>query len=334
MGTNLIDTRESATPPSAGRGGAAGGPSPARGGWLPASFRKKRSLHWPITLSTLLITFNVVLMVCWIVLLAQVRSWGALTIGTIAFALILVGLIIYLAMTIKEVRVNQRQANFIDSVTHELKSPLASLKLYLETLQMRSLDDAQRARFYGVMQTELSRLDQLINHMLEVARLDAVGQHDEPENVDLSALLVSCAKTAAAHHRADFDRAFEYHLEPVTLRERRVVLEMIFRNLLDNAVKYAGSPPRVEVRLERRNGRVIVRVCDNGEGVPAELRRRIFRIFYRGGDELERRRTGTGLGLYIVRTLVHTLKGKVGVADREDGPGTVFTVELPEPNAP
>ncbi|MEX0702406.1 MAG: MFS domain-containing histidine kinase [Planctomycetales bacterium] len=329
MGTDLIDTRESPERPA----GAAGAP-PARGRWLPASFRKKRSLHWPITLSTLLISLNVVLMVCWIVLLAQVGSWGALTIGTIAFALILVGSSIYLALTIKEVRVNQRQANFIDSVTHELKSPLASLKLYLETLQMRSLEDAQREQFYQVMQTELGRLDELINHLLEVARLDAIGQHDEPENVDLAALLVSCARTAAAHHRADFDRVFECHLAPVTLRARRVVLEMIFRNLLDNAVKYAGSPPRVEVRSEVRKGRVIVRVCDNGEGVPAELRRKIFRIFYRGGDELERRRTGTGLGLYIVRTLVHTLQGKVSVADREEGPGSVFTVELPEPVEP
>lgn len=302
----------------------------ARGRWLRGPFRKRRTLHWPITLSTLLITLNVVLMVLWIVLLARVQSWGALTIGTIFFALILIGSIIYLALTIKEVRVNQTQANFVDSVTHELKSPLASLKLYLETLQMRSLDEAQRSRFYGVMQTELARLDELINHLLEVARLDALGHQDEPENVDLAALLVRCAKTAAVHHRVDFDRVFAYNLEPVTLRARRVVLEMIFRNLLDNAVKYAGNPPRVEICCERRKGKIVVRVCDNGEGVPPELRRRIFRIFYRGGDELERRRTGTGLGLYIVRTLVNTLRGKVSVADREDGPGSVFTVELPE----
>ena len=112
----------------------------------------------PITLSVVLMTLNVTLMVLWIVLLARQTGWGSLIVGVVVFALILVGLSFYLFLMIKEVRLNQRQANFIDSVTHELKSPIASLRLYLETLEMRALSDEQRTKFYRVMEEELERL--------------------------------------------------------------------------------------------------------------------------------------------------------------------------------
>ena len=111
---------------------------------------------------------------------------------------------------------------------------------------------------------------------------------------------------------------------------RRVILEMIFRNLLDNAVKYAGEEPQVQVKVQLKpRGRVSVQIIDNGEGVPQDLRKQIFRMFYRGENELERRQKGTGLGLYISRTLTQILKGSISVHDRPDGPGSVFEVELP-----
>jgi signal transduction histidine kinase len=193
----------------------------------------RRRLSLPITLSVVLMTFNVMLMVCWIVLLAQLNSWGALTIGTIVFALILVGLIVYLVITIKEVRLNQRQVNFVDSVTHELKSPIASLRLYLETLEMRDLDAKQRESFYRVMESELLRLDSLINQLLEVGRLDAIGHRSEPEDVPLLPLLKRCAETACAHHKCTEAEVFKFDVEPAVIRARPMVLEMIFGNLLD-----------------------------------------------------------------------------------------------------
>ena len=123
---------------------------------------------------------------------------------------------------------------------------------------------------------------------------------------------------------------FGFDLEPTVVHARPMVLEMLFGNLLDNAVKYGGRPPRVEVQVRRRQrGRVVVRVADNGAGVPAGQHKKIFDLFYRGGNELERTRKGTGLGLYIVRTLVHFLKGKVAVYDRFGQEGSVFEVELP-----
>ncbi len=272
---------------------------------------------------------NVALMVCWIVLLAQLDSWSALAIGTIVFALILVGLSFYLFLTVKEVRLNQRQANFVDSVTHELKTPIASLRLYLETLQMRSLDETQIGEFYGIMEGELQRLDGLINQLLEVGRLDAIGHESEPEDVSLEPLLQRCAEAACARHKFVDEQVFTFDIQPAVINARQMVLEMIFGNLLDNAVKYAAQKPAVDVQVRVKDrGRIVTRIIDNGEGVPADMKKKIFRIFYRGGSELERRQKGTGVGLYIVRTLVHMLKGKISVHSRIGRPGSVFEVEL------
>jgi len=292
--------------------------------------RQRSTYQWPITLSVVLIGLNLALMVCWIVIFAQSRAWNALTIGTIAFVLILVGLTFYLILTLKEIRVNRRQANFVDSVTHELKTPIASIRLYLETLQMRELDGQQRSEFYGIMGRELLRLDDLINHLLEVGRLDAIGQQSEPEDIELDSLLRKCAENACVKYGCQDAAVFSFDVERAIVPARRMVLEMIFGNLLDNALKYGGAEPRVDVQVRVQDrGRVLTRISDNGAGVASEIRRKIFQIFFRGGEELQRRHKGTGLGLYIVKTLVHFLKGKVAVTDRPDGPGSVFEVQLP-----
>lgn len=275
-------------------------------------------------------TLNVTLMVCWIVLLARSTGWGALIIGVIVFTLILVGLSFYLFLIIKEVRLNQRQANFVDSVTHELKSPIASLKLYLETLEMRTVTDEQRAKFYHVMGEELDRLDHLITQLLEVGRLDAIGAQSEPEDIPLEAMLHKCGAAACAHHKRDEATTITYDLHPAVIHARPLVVETIFRNLMDNAIKYAGDPPSVEVQIRVTDrGRVLTRIADNGDGVPPELRKRIFGLFFRGGSELTRRQKGTGLGLYIVHTLVRQMKGRVSVHDRPNRSGSVFEVDLP-----
>ena len=297
--------------------------------------RARSRLRLPITWGVVLITANVALLVVWIVLLVRQYWWGALTIGSVAFALMLTGLGVYMFLTIKAVRLNQRQANFVDSVTHELKSPIASLRLYLETLQMRTLDESRRAEFYAVMERELMRLDNLISHLLEVARLDAIGHDSSPEDIPLEPLLRRCAETACAQLKCDPERVVTYECEPAVVNARPIVLEMIFGNLLDNAIKYGGPSPQVEVQVETRNrNRVVTRVIDNGPGVPQEVRRKIFQIFYRGGNELERRQKGTGLGLYIVKTLVQMLRGRINVYEREGRPGSVFEVELPGRQGP
>ncbi len=281
---------------------------------------------------------TVALMICWIVLLAHFKFWTALTIGTIVFSLILIGLSVYLVLTIKQVRINQMQANFVDSVTHELKTPLASIRLYLETLQMRDVDAEQRNEFYSVMGRELVRLDHLINQLLEVGRLDAIGQHIASEDVSLEPLLRKIARTTCDYQRCDFNRVISFDLQPAIVYARPIILEMIFGNLLDNAVKYAAAEPLVHitmsVRTIREEEKVVIQIQDNGEGIPVDIRNKIFRIFYRAGSELKRKTKGTGLGLYIVRSLVHFMEGEVRVADSPSQTGSLFEVELPGRSEP
>lgn len=278
----------------------------------------------------MLMSINVALMAVLIVQLARQSSWLALTLGSIALAISLFGISFYSFLTIKEIQLNRRQSNFVDSVTHELKTPIAALRLYLDTLLMREPEAADRREFYETMNTELQRLDRLINQLLEVGRLDAIGHQTAPETIRLEDLLRQCAITACLNHKQEFSEVFRFEVAPLALTSRRLVLEMIFGNLLDNAVKYGGNPPRVTVHaFSRGRDRVVVRIRDNGIGVAAENRLRIFQMFVRGNDELHRTKTGTGLGLYIVKTLVSLLKGRVTVLEAENGSGTVFEVTLP-----
>jgi len=303
-------------------------------------FRRRSTFHLPITLSVCLMTLNVTLMICWIIVLARGAQWTALTIGVLAFTLALAGIIVWLVLTIKEIRLNHRQANFVDSVTHELKSPIAALQLYLQTLRMRNLDADRREEFHATMEAELARLDQLINQLLEVGRLDGIGLNEMPEDIPLATLIRECAEASSLHHNVSMAETFSFDLAPIAVHSQRIVVRMILSNLLDNAVKYSGQPPQVLVSALLVGGRARLRITNNGESVPYEDRKKIFQIFYRGGNELQRTRKGTGLGLYIVNTLVRRLKGWIHVTDRNDGQkGCTFEAEIPgahliEPAAP
>ncbi|MEQ9067127.1 MAG: ATP-binding protein, partial [Gimesia chilikensis] len=190
--------------------------------------------------------------------------------------------------------------------------------------------EEQRGEFYVTMKTELERLDHLISQLLEVKRLDALGMQSDPEDILLEPLIRHCAKLECNRRQLDIAQVCEFDIEAATVHTRRILLEMIFRNVIDNAIKYGGEVPKIQIQVRvSSGGRVISRVMDNGEGVDPEIRKEIFKIFYRGESELERRKTGTGLGLYIVRTLVHLLGGKVTVHDRLDQPGSVFAIDLP-----
>ena len=175
-----------------------------------------------------------------------------------------------------------------------------------------------------------SVLFRLPPQVLEVGRLDAIGQESESEDIPLEPLLKRCARAACTRHALTDEDVFAFNIQPTVIHARPIVLEMIFGNLLDNAIKYGSTQPEVQVEVTAKpRGRIVTRITDNGAGVDPELKKKIFRIFFRGGEELKRRQTGTGLGLYIVRTLVHTLKGRIRVHPRDDQPGSVFEVELP-----
>jgi two-component system, OmpR family, phosphate regulon sensor histidine kinase PhoR len=287
----------------------------------------RSSYSWPILLAVVMIGLLVALIVFWIVV--TFGAWAVLTMGTVFLVLVLVGVVLYLLLSIKEIRLNQRQSNFIDSVTHELKSPIASLKLYLQTLSRRSVTETQQADFYRFMLEDVERLDELINHMLDAARLDQQPVETDMRDVELAALLESCAETACLRYHLPTS-TIELDLAPATVRASPIDVEMVFRNLIDNAIRYGGREPKVEIHSHTAAGDVVVtQVIDNGPGIPAPQRRRIFGRFVRLGSELERSKKGTGLGLFIVCTLVKRLRGTISVRDRTGASGTVFQVELP-----
>jgi signal transduction histidine kinase len=296
----------------------------------------RRSLSWPITLGVIMILLLVALTVGWIIVTSRsalegetpALYWTLLAVGTTFLVLLLLGVVIYLLLSIKSVRLTQRQSNFIDSVTHELKSPIASLKLYLQTLTRRKVSDQQADEFHRAMLEDLERLDSLINHLLDAARIGREPVETPLVEVDLAQLLGSIAHTSCQQYHLD-DDAVELRLQPVTMNARANDLEMVFRNLIDNALKYSGPQPKVEVNVTANNGRVTARIADNGPGIPINLRRKIFGRFFRMGSELERKQAGTGLGLFIVRQLVRRMRGKITVRGRGNQRGTVFEVELP-----
>jgi two-component system, OmpR family, phosphate regulon sensor histidine kinase PhoR len=292
------------------------------------------SYGWPITLGVVMIVLVVALIVGWVVLTVReveqtALFWVMLVVGTSFLVLVLVGVVLYLFISIKGIRLNQRQSNFMDSVSHELKSPIASLKLYLQTLSRRSVTEEQQANFYRFMLGDVERLDTLINHMLDAARLDHQPVLTDVADVDLSTTLRTCAETVCLRYHLPLETV-QLDVTPAVLRATPIDVEMLFRNLIDNAVKYGGDPPVVQIESRFLDANTIVtRIVDNGQGIPAKLRRKIFSRFVRLGSELERSKSGTGLGLFIVRTLVKRLHGKIVVRDRGTAPGTIFEVQLP-----
>jgi signal transduction histidine kinase len=298
----------------------------------------RRSRTLPIVLAIVMMAIVAVLIVGWVlqaVLGAQSDiepagwRWALLAVGTSFLGLLLVGVILYLVLSVKAINLTRRQSSFIDSVTHELKSPIASLKLHLQTLARRAVDEDRRSAFYELMLEDLGRLDHLINQLLDAGRVEAGCDDHEEEEVHLPDLIRECAETARHRHGIPGD-AVRLDLPPCAIRARRADLQLVFLNLMDNALKYAGDPPRVDVALVLASGgTAVASIADNGRGIPHGMRRRIFGRFVRLGSDQTREKGGTGLGLFIARTMARRLRGRIRVRDRQSGTGTTFEVELP-----
>ena len=238
-----------------------------------------------------------------------------------------------MTLSVKAINLTRRQSNFIDSVTHELKSPIASLKLYLQTLETRDVSEDERKTFRRFMMDDVERLDNLITHLLDAGHADKVRSYDV-EAVDLAEIIQQAVRSVTLRYRVD-ESVVQSELQSCLISTTRVDALMIFRNLVDNAVKYADQDPAVHISLKLEDNFAVCRISDNGPGIPKELRRKIFGRFVRLGRELRREKPGTGLGLYIVRTLVRRAGGKVVVLDEPASNDaktkmqTTFEVRLP-----
>ncbi|MBL6712872.1 MAG: HAMP domain-containing histidine kinase [Pirellulales bacterium] len=297
----------------------------------------RRSLGWPILLGILLIGSILALGVGWVLvsIAAALSSenaafyWAILGVGVTLLVAVLVGVIVYLLLTVKAIALSQRQSNFIDSVTHELKSPIASLKLYLQTLTRRQVSPQQQEEFHRFMLADVQRLDTLIDHLLDAAKTLHRRPAASRDEIALEELLTPIAAAVAQRHGVE-DACIRLHVGDAGVRGRQADLEIVFRNLIDNAVKYSLPKPEVEITAEvAPKSMLAVTISDRGPGVPAMARKRIFGRFVRLGSELERSTPGTGLGLFLVRAIVRHLRGRVSVHAGADGVGTRFVVLLP-----
>lgn len=223
-------------------------------------------------------------------------------------------------------RLARQQNNFMLSVTHELKSPIAAIKLTLQTLQRHRLDEEKQAKMLSKCVSEADRLNELCNNVLLSSRVEGGQYSGERRDTDLNELL----EQATALYNGRFSGRFRLiPSEVAAIAETdATLLELVLHNLMENAVKYGAADQPVELELSSRNGRWIIGVKDRGTGIPDAEKKKVFAKFYRIGNEDTRKTKGTGLGLYLSRKIARQLGGDILLRDR-DGGGSIFEITLP-----
>lgn len=281
-------------------------------------------LVFGISLTALAVALNV----GWILL--NLRQVVMMVLGIIFFALIITGLILNTIFLVREIRRNEQHDAFINSVTHELKTPIASIKLYLETLKTRNVTPEKQREFYDVM---LADSDRLLNTVEQV--LQAGGSKEKAKlktaEVDLGALLTECVTIIRTQRNLDESVIrFTEPAERLQTMGDESELRTVFINLLENAVKYSKNSPKISIRIKRAtlNNRVEIFIKDSGKGIPSGDLKRIFKRFYRV-PEIGTETRGTGLGLFIVKSIIERHGGRVSAQSRGEGTGSTFIVQLP-----
>lgn len=291
--------------------------------------RRRRTAVFFLILGISLSAIAVALNVGWILL--NLTEVALLVFGVIFFALIITGLILNTIFLVREIRRNEQHDAFLNAVTHELKTPIASIKLYLDTLRTREIDEAKRANFYAKMHADNERLLGTVEQVLAASRARERGGNQVREEIDLAELVNEAAAIVIARNHLE-NAAIRVTLAsgPIRVAGERGELLTVFLNLFDNAVKYSAGDVRVSVRLKRsRRGKAEVYIRDRGIGIPGHELSRIFKRFYRSADRSGHNVRGTGLGLAIVRSIVRRHGGQVRADSRGPGYGSTFVVRLP-----
>jgi two-component system sensor histidine kinase SenX3 len=290
-----------------------------------------KSIAFFITLGACLVALAVALNVGWILLNA--REIALLVFGIIFFLLIITGLVLNTTFLIREIRRNEQHDAFINAVTHELKTPLASIRLYLETLKKLDLDEKKRQEFYDVMLADNDRLLQTVEQVLRAGKSGQRRRKLNLRKIDIGELAQECVSLTLVRHNLDAN-AVKFNEsangERPQVKADAEELRAAISNLLDNAVKYSGKDVHVSVEVATLNDKkVAVRIADSGMGIPAAQLKSIFKRFYRVPGRVMARIKGTGLGLFIVRSVVERHGGRVFAESEGLGHGSRFTIELP-----
>jgi two-component system, OmpR family, sensor histidine kinase SenX3 len=292
--------------------------------------RRRKSSIFFLVLGICLVAFAVALYVGWILL--NLQQIALLVLGIIFFSLIITGLILNTSFLIREIRRNEQQDAFLNAVTHELKTPIASIRLYLETLKTRDIKPEKRQEFYDTMLADSDRLLNTVEQVLLASRAREQKRILNISEINITAILRECAERIRARYDLPDDA-----ITLVTSEDRLRIsgdadeIQAVFSNLLDNAVKY--SPEEVKITMNAKNLNekfIVVRIRDAGTGIPPSELKRIFNRFYRVPDRSTRQTKGTGLGLFIVRSIVKKHGGRIFAESKGVGTGSTFTVQLPK----
>ena len=290
-----------------------------------------KSIAFFITLGACLVALAIALNVGWILLNA--REIALLVLGIVFFLLIITGLVLNTTFLIREIRRNEQHDAFINAVTHELKTPLASIRLYLQTLKKREIDETKRQEFYDVMLADSDRLLQTVEQVLRAGQSGQRRRNINLRKVDIGGLARECVDLTRVRYNLSPDSVSfteSVNGERPQVRADADELRAAISNLLDNAVKYSVKHVHISVEVAPLDDkRVAVRIKDSGIGIPAAQLKRIFKRFYRAPGRVMARIKGTGLGLFIVRSVVERHGGRVFAESEGPGHGSRFTIQLP-----
>lgn len=299
--------------------------------------RRRGAIATSITLGVLLTGLAITLNIAWI--LNNKAQVAYLVLGIIFFAVLVAGVVLNTVFLVREVRRNERQDSFLNAVTHELKTPIASIRLYLDTLQRRPLDEAQRKQFYAIMHADTDRLLSTVEQVLKAGELGQRARQQNRVTIELKPLVEECIALTIGRYHLDPDAIF---LTPVSGTSRLRVsgipedLRTAILNLLDNAVKYSPkglTPMNIRCSLSITNYTFVsLAITDKGLGIPERELKRVFKRFYRIPGRYAVKIKGTGLGLFLVRTIAKQHGGSVSAASDGSHKGATFTLTLPLAN--
>ena len=291
--------------------------------------RRKAAIFF-LVLGICLIALTVALNVGWILL--NLQEIALLVFGIIFFAIIITGLTLNTIFLVREIRRNEQHDAFLNAVTHELKTPIASIRLYLETLQTRPVSEEKRQEFYNVMLADSNRLLNTVELVLQASRTREKNHLLNISEINLTELLKqSIERVKVSYDLNDDAISFNQVDSEITVPGEANELQTVFTNLLENAVKYSADNIKILVAVRNLNEKLaVIRIKDSGIGIaPADLRR-IFKRFYRVPSLTMQKTKGTGLGLFIVRSIVEKHRGKIFAESKGEGTGATFIVQLPK----
>lgn len=300
--------------------------------------KRIRALPLTITLGSILVVLALTMTTLWNIVMVYntlrlkqtigvdvLGQWVILGIGSFLFVVIITGITLFIIFMSRQIIVNQMQKNFIDSMTHELRTPITSLRLYVETLQRHQLEGAKREQFLHHMLQDVEYLDSLVSHVLEGAKVEYRKELSR-QPVDVDALVCECLDTLRRRYQFPAE-GIHYQPQGIVYPTDPHALRLILLNLLDNALKYSPEPPEITLCITASASDFQIQVSDKGRGLlPGDLKR-IFRRFYRGSSAGQAK--GSGLGLYIVNETVRQLRGQINVDSPGKDLGTTFTITLP-----